>query len=166
MTSLINFCLPAVDDSCLSDVLCPAVFARGPVTEQSIPGPDLVFFLCGEVRGKHFLESVADVCVLSHWLESFQGTHTEGLPKGQVGSGQKKAVPAGQGEHHWCVFSHQTCTGDVLEGTGEQAVLDLSLEMCSSAKRAAAQVSCLLISSSRQLRPGEPSAGLPPHGPG
>ncbi|EOB02370.1 hypothetical protein Anapl_02400 [Anas platyrhynchos] len=40
-----------VDDSCLSDVLCPAVFACGPVTEQSIPGPDLLFFLCGEVRG-------------------------------------------------------------------------------------------------------------------
>lgn len=103
MTSPINFCLPAVDDSCLSDVLCPAVFACGPVTEQSIPGPDLLFFLCGEVRGKHFLESVADVadvCVLSHCLESFQGTHTEGLPKGQVGSGQKKAVLAGQGEHH------------------------------------------------------------------
>lgn len=100
MTSPINFCLPAVDDGCLSDVLCPAVFACGPVTEQSIPGLDLLFSLRGEVRGKYFLESVADVCALSHWLESFQGTHTKGLPKGQVSSGQKKAVPAGQGEQH------------------------------------------------------------------
>lgn len=28
------------------------------------------------------------LAMLSHQLESFQDTHTDGLPKGQVGSGQ------------------------------------------------------------------------------
>ena len=53
--------------------------------------------------------------MLSHQLESFQNTHTHGLPKGQVGSGQKKAGPVGGGGTSLvCVFNHQLCTEDAF----------------------------------------------------
>lgn len=69
------------------------------------------------------------LAVLSHQLESFQDTHTHGLPKGQVCSGQKKAGPVGGGGTSLVYVCSTTSFAQemLLEGTGKQAVLDLSL---------------------------------------
>lgn len=67
--------------------------------------------------------------MLSHQLESFQHTHRHGLPccchRHGHGSGQE-SCPAGGATSLVCV-QPPLCTGDALEGTGEQAVLDPSL---------------------------------------
>lgn len=107
MTSPLNFCLPAVNGGRLSEVVCPAVFACGSVTKQSIPDPDLLFSLRGDVQGEH-------LCSATGW-KAFRALAQKGWPKGQVGSGQMKAVLAGRvGAPLVCVFNHQICTGDVF----------------------------------------------------
>jgi len=91
------------------------------------------------------------LAMLSHQLETFQDTLTHSLPKGQAGSGQQKAGPVGGGGTSLvCVFQHQEM---LLEGRGEQAILDLSLaNYVLIYKTAATLFSCQAVNPSRQVQ--------------